>query len=109
AWRRSRDGTPDGTDLRCPGTRCAAALSRITLRTRPGMPSRPAYPGSPKPQPIAHEDAMNSHRTLRTTAALLTGLLLGACAPAEPFGATSQALTDNVLLPAYTQWAESDR
>src|SRR5690606_37310335 len=36
-------------------------------------------------------------------------LLLGACAPAEPFGAASQALTDNVLLPAYTQWAESDR
>ncbi|NHW03675.1 imelysin family protein [Stutzerimonas degradans] len=52
---------------------------------------------------------MNSHRTLRTTAALFTGLLLGACAPAEPFGAASQALTDNVLLPAYTQWAESDR
>ncbi|MHB8822861.1 MAG: hypothetical protein ACYC58_14410 [Pseudomonadaceae bacterium] len=48
---------------------------------------------------------MNSHRTLRTTAALFTGLLLGACAPAEPFGAASQALTDNVLLPAYTQWA----
>lgn len=52
---------------------------------------------------------MNADRTLRITAAMLTGLLLGACAPADPFAETSQALTDGVLLPAYTQWAESDR
>lgn len=37
------------------------------------------------------------------------GLLLGACSPADPFTETSKTLADEVLLPAYTQWAESDR
>lgn len=39
----------------------------------------------------------------------LTGLLLGACAPKEPHQQTSIALTDGVLLPAYSAWAEADR
>ncbi len=37
------------------------------------------------------------------------GLLLGACAPADPYAETSQSLTDEVLLPAYTGWAEANR
>ncbi|MCW3148301.1 imelysin [Stutzerimonas stutzeri] len=52
---------------------------------------------------------MNANRNLRTAGTVLAGLLLGACAPADPFAETSQALTDGVLLPAYVRWAESDR
>ncbi|ACO79930.1 hypothetical protein AvCA_37860 [Azotobacter vinelandii CA] len=39
----------------------------------------------------------------------LTGLLLGACTPKEPAQQTSIALSDGVLLPAYSGWAEADR
>lgn len=39
----------------------------------------------------------------------LTGLLLGACTPKEPNLQTSNALTDGVLLPAYSAWTEADR
>jgi hypothetical protein len=40
---------------------------------------------------------------------LLTALLLSACTPADPRAETSKALTDGVLLPSYSQWAEADR
>lgn len=40
---------------------------------------------------------------------LLTALMLSACTPADPQVETSKALTDGVLLPAYTHWAEADR
>ncbi|WP_320892995.1 imelysin family protein [Stutzerimonas stutzeri] len=48
--------------------------------------------------------------TLRmASGGLLTALLLSACTPADPLAETSKALTDGVLLPAYTHWAETDR
>lgn len=37
------------------------------------------------------------------------GLFLAACAPSDPYEETSKALTDEVLLPAYTDWAEANR
>jgi hypothetical protein len=43
------------------------------------------------------------------TGALLGSLLLTACSPADPFAETSKALTEQVLLPAYVDWAETDR
>lgn len=39
----------------------------------------------------------------------LGGLVLGACAPRDSYQQTSAALTNGVLLPAYTAWAEADR
>ncbi len=35
--------------------------------------------------------------------------MLTACSPADPFAETSKALTEQVLLPAYVDWAETDR
>lgn len=46
------------------------------------------------------------HRALTATA---LGLLLSACAPSDPYAETSKTLTDEVLLPAYTEWAEANR
>ncbi|WP_120994541.1 imelysin family protein [Stutzerimonas urumqiensis] len=36
-------------------------------------------------------------------------LALGACAQKDPYQAASAGLADGVLLPAYTQWTETDR
>ena len=48
--------------------------------------------------------------TLRiASGSLLAALLLSACTPADPQAETSKALVDGVLLPTYTQWAETDR
>ena len=52
---------------------------------------------------------MNRIRNLPAVGMAALGLFLGACAPDDPFARTSQALTEHVVLPAYTQWAESDR
>ncbi|TWI58504.1 hypothetical protein IQ22_00210 [Pseudomonas duriflava] len=42
---------------------------------------------------------------------LLTGLalVLGACSPQDPQAQTSAALAEQVLLPAYSRWADADR
>jgi len=45
----------------------------------------------------------------RTSTLLTAALLLGACTPADPVSDTSKALATDVLLPAYDQWADSNR
>ena len=52
---------------------------------------------------------MYPNRIFRAVTATALGLLLGACAPSDPYAQTSQALTDEVLLPAYADWAEANR
>ncbi|MGK9064786.1 imelysin family protein [Stutzerimonas chloritidismutans] len=52
---------------------------------------------------------MYANSCLRLAAVTAVGLLLSACAPSDPYAETSQALADDVLLPAYTQWAEANR
>jgi len=48
-------------------------------------------------------------RTFHAAGLAALGLLLSACSPSDPFTDTSKALAEEVMLPAYTQWAESDR
>ncbi|OCX16659.1 imelysin [Stutzerimonas xanthomarina] len=48
-------------------------------------------------------------RNLHAAGMAALGLLLSACSPSDPFTKTSKSLAGEVLLPAYTQWAESDR
>ena len=71
----------------------------------------PCFPGARALQTgNADEDTMIRSNTLRmASGGLLTALLLSACTPADPQAETSKALTDGVLLPAYTHWAETDR
>ena len=71
----------------------------------------PCFPGARALQTgNADEDTMIRSNTLRmASGCLLTALLLSACTPADPQAETSKALTDGVLLPAYTHWAETDR
>lgn len=45
----------------------------------------------------------------RTATAAALGLLLSACTPSDPFTETSKTLTADVLLPAYSHWAEANR
>jgi uncharacterized protein len=52
---------------------------------------------------------MYPNRIFRAVTATALGLLLGACAPSDPYAQTSQALTEEVLLPAYADWAEANR
>lgn len=52
---------------------------------------------------------MHSNPYPRFAAAITLGLLLSACAPSDPYAETSTTLADEVLLPAYTQWAEANR
>lgn len=52
---------------------------------------------------------MHPNRLFRAVAATAIGLLLGACAPSDPYAETSQTLAEEVLLPAYTNWAEANR
>ena len=53
---------------------------------------------------------MTHTRSIRiATGSMLAGLLLSACTPADPQAEASKALADGVLLPAYIQWAETDR
>lgn len=52
---------------------------------------------------------MYPNRYLSVVTATALGLLLGACAPSDPLAETSKTLTDDVLLPTYTQWAETNR
>src|SRR5690606_2941956 len=61
------------------------------------------------PQALPKRNHMNRIRKFPAVGMAALGLLLGACAPDDPFARTSQALTEHVVLPAYTQWAESDR
>src|SRR5690606_22587321 len=48
-------------------------------------------------------------RNIHAAGMAALGLLLSACSPSDPFTRTSKSLAGEVLLPAYTQWAESDR
>lgn len=52
---------------------------------------------------------MYANRIIRAATFTALGVLLGACAPADPYAETSKALTDDILLPAYTNWAEANR
>lgn len=52
---------------------------------------------------------MYANRIIRAVTVTALGVLLSACAPSDPYAETSQALTDDVLLPAYTDWAEANR
>ena len=52
---------------------------------------------------------MYPNRYFSALTATALGLLLSACAPSDPFAETSKALANEVLLPAYTQWAETNR
>lgn len=52
---------------------------------------------------------MNPNRYLSAFTFTALGLLLSACAPSDPYAETSKALADDVLLPTYTQWAETNR
>jgi predicted lipoprotein len=52
---------------------------------------------------------MYPNRYLSVVTATALGLLLSACAPSDPFAETSKTLADEVLLTAYTQWAETNR
>ncbi len=52
---------------------------------------------------------LRPHRLTAVFAAVLSGLALSACAPSDPRSKTSAALTDGVLVPAYSAWAEADR
>ncbi len=52
---------------------------------------------------------MSPIRIFRTATATALGLILVACAPSDPYAETSTALTNEVLLPGYTNWAEASR
>ncbi|MBA1272311.1 imelysin family protein [Stutzerimonas azotifigens] len=53
---------------------------------------------------------MNSNRNLRALClAWLAGAVLAGCSQPDPMGQTSAAIADGVLLPAYREWAETDR
>ncbi|MCQ4288603.1 imelysin [Pseudomonas stutzeri] len=52
---------------------------------------------------------MHPNRYLSILSATALGLMLSACAPSDPFTETSKSLADEVLLPSYTQWAETNR
>ena len=52
---------------------------------------------------------MYARPVFRALTATALGLMLCACAPTDPYAETSKALTDDVLLPAYTGWAEANR
>ncbi|MCG6541582.1 imelysin [Pseudomonas sp. KSR10] len=52
---------------------------------------------------------MYANRYLSGFTATALGLLLSACAPSDPFAETSKTLAADVLLPSYTQWAETNR
>ncbi len=52
---------------------------------------------------------MYSNRIYRAVTATALGLMLAACTPSDPYTETSEALTNDVLLPAYTDWAEVNR
>ncbi|QGZ30146.1 imelysin family protein [Stutzerimonas stutzeri] len=52
---------------------------------------------------------MYPNRYLSAFTATALGLLLGGCAPSDPFAETSKTLADDVVLPAYTQWADTNR
>lgn len=52
---------------------------------------------------------MHRNRTYRAMTATALGLLLAACAPSDSYTETSEALAKEVLLPAYSGWAEANR
>lgn len=52
---------------------------------------------------------MSAKPIFRAATAAALGLLLSACAPSDPFKETSQALAGDVLLPAYSHWAETNQ
>lgn len=52
---------------------------------------------------------MYPNRIYRAITVTALGLLLAACAPSDPYAETGEALTNEVLLPAYTNWAEANR
>lgn len=52
---------------------------------------------------------MSAKPIFRAATAAALGLLLSACTPSDPFSETSQALASDVLLPAYSHWAETNQ
>lgn len=52
---------------------------------------------------------MYPNRFYRAASLTALGLLLAACAPSDPYAETSKALTNDVLIPAYSGWAEANR
>lgn len=52
---------------------------------------------------------MYPNRLSRAFTVTALGLLLAACAPSDPYAETSETLSNEVLLPAYTNWAEANR
>lgn len=52
---------------------------------------------------------MYANPLFRALTATAVALFLVGCAPSDPYAETSKTLTDEVLLPAYTDWAEANR
>src|SRR5690606_35400011 len=94
------------------------AAPAICWRPAPGMAATPRAPNSrycastPKsaapcsPSSIPSKESAMLHKTL---IASLLGLALVGCGQQDPQAKVSAALTDGVLLPAYSSWQEADR